>query len=93
MIYQPKNIQPTFESVDGNNNNEISMVMNTTGYVDAYQLTIYNMDNTVFYNGVKTNFSDNLYNGDTGYIQLPSSLNLVNGNDYKWTAKLYQNGQ
>lgn len=90
MIYQPKNIQPTHRSIDGLKNNEISMVMNTTEYVDAYKLTIYNMDNTIFYDGAKTNFSDNLYNGETGYISLPNTLNLVNGENYKWTAKLYQ---
>lgn len=91
MIYQPRSIQPIHKSIDGTKQNEISMVMNTTDYVSAYKLTIYNMDNTVFYSGSKTNFDDNLYNGDTGYIDLPTSLNLVNGKDYKWTARLYQN--
>ena len=89
MIYQPKSIQPSHKSIDGNSNNEISMVMNTTGYITSYKLTIYNMDNTVFYDGAKTDFNDILYNGETGYISLPSSL--VNGENYKWTAKLYQN--
>lgn len=91
MIYQPRSIQPIHKSIDGTKKNEISMVMNTTDYVSAYKLTIYNMDNTVFYSGSKTSFTDNLYNGDTGYIDLPASLNLVNGTDYKWTARLYQN--
>lgn len=91
MIYQPRSIQPIHKSIDGTKQNEISMVMNTTDYVSAYKLTIYNMDNSVFYSGSKTNFADNLYNGDTGYIDLPTSLNLVNGKDYKWTARLYQN--
>lgn len=53
MIYQPKNIQPTHRSIDGLKNNEISMVMNTTEYVDAYKLTIYNMDNTIFMMALK----------------------------------------
>lgn len=90
MIYQPKSIQPSYKSIDGSVDNEISMVMNTTEYVTSYKLTIYNMDNTIFYDGAKTDFIDNLYNGETGYISLPSSLNLTNGKDYKWTAKLYQ---
>lgn len=90
MIYQPKSIQPSYKSIDGSVNNEISMVMNTTEYVTSYKLTIYNMDNTIFYDGAKTDFTDNLYNGETGYISLPSSLNLTNGENYKWTAKLYQ---
>lgn len=77
MIYQPKNIQPTHRSIDGLKNNEISMVMNTTEYVDAYKLTIYNMDNTIFYDGAKTNFSDNLYNGETGYISLLDRKSVV----------------
>ena len=90
MIYQPRNVQPTYRSIDGTKNNEISMIMNTTNYVNAYKLTIYDMSNNVFYSGSKTNFSSNLYNGDTGHISLPSSLNLVNGTDYKWVARLYQ---
>ena len=90
MIYQPRNVQPTYKSIDGTQNNEISMIMNTTNYVNAYKLTIYDMSNNIFYNGSKTNFSSNLYNGDTGYIDLPSSLHLVNGTDYKWVARLYQ---
>ena len=43
MIYQPRGIQPIHKSIDGNQNNEISMIMNTTDYVSAYRLTIYNV--------------------------------------------------
>ena len=90
MIYQPRSIQPTYKSIDGNEVGEISMVMNTTNYVSSYKITIFDMDNNVFYEGNKTDFPDGLYNGDTGFINLPTSIGLQNGTDYKWTARLYQ---
>lgn len=90
MIYQPRSIQPTYKSIDGNEVGEISMVMNTTSYVSSYKITIYDMENNVVYAGNKTDFPDGLYNGDTGFINLPTSIGLQNGTDYKWTARLYQ---
>lgn len=90
MIYQPRSIQPTYKSIDGNEVGEISMVMNTTNYVSSYKITIFDMDNNVVYEGNKTDFPDGLYNGDTGFINLPTSIGLQNGTDYKWTARLYQ---
>ena len=90
MIYQPRSIQPTYKSVDANGNEEISMIMNTNDKVVAYQLTVYDMDNNIIYQGDKENFLTDLYNGDVGFIELNSQIGLQNGNDYKWIARLYQ---
>lgn len=89
MIYQPRSIQPTWKSIDATLNGRISMVVNTNNYVTAYRLTIYNMDNTIVYQGSKENFLDPVYNGEICFIDIPTS-SLSNGNDYKWTSRLYQ---
>lgn len=90
MIYQPRSIQPTYKSIDANSVEEISMVMNTSDRVSAYELTIYDMENNIFYKGNKEDFAVELFNGDTGFIELPTEIGLRNGSDYKWVARLYQ---
>ncbi len=90
MIYQPRSIQPTYKSIDANSVEEISLVMNTSDRVNAYRLTIYDMENNLFYQGEKEDFAVELYNGDTGFIELPTEIGLQNGSDYKWIARLYQ---
>lgn len=90
MIYQPRSIQPTYKSIDANSIEEISLVMNTSDKVTAYQLTVYDLDNNIIYQGSKENFAVPLYNGDTGFIELGRDIGLQNGKDYKWIAKLYQ---
>ena len=90
MIYQPRSIQPTYKSIDANSVEEISLVMNTSDKVTAYQLTVYDWDNNIIHQGSKENFAVPLYNGDTGFIELGRNIGLQNGKDYKWIAKLYQ---
>ena len=91
MIYQPRSIQPTYKSIDANSIEEISLVMNTSDKVTAYRLTVYDWENNIIYQGDKTNFAVDLYNGDTGFIELGRDIGLENGKDYKWIARLYQN--
>lgn len=90
MIYQPRSIQPTYKSIDANSVEEISMVMNTSDRISSYRLTIYDMENNIYYQGKKENFAVELFNGDTGFIELPQEIGLKNGSDYKWIARLYQ---
>ena len=90
VIYQPRSIQPTYKSIDANSVEEISLVMNTSDKVTAYQLTVYDWDNNIVHQGSKENFAVPLYNGDTGFIELGRNIGLQNGKDYKWIAKLYQ---
>lgn len=90
MIYQPRSIQPTYKSIDANSVEEISLVVNTSDKVTSYRLTVYDWENNIIYQGNKTDFANDLYNGDTGFIELGSEIGLQNGNDYKWTARLYQ---
>ena len=90
MIYQPRSIQPTYKSIDANSIEEISLVMNTSDKVTAYQLTVYDWENNIIYQGEKKDFAVALYNGDTGFIELGQDIGLENGKDYKWIAKLYQ---
>ncbi len=90
MVYQPRSIQPTYKSIDANSVEEISLVVNTSDKVTAYQLTVYDWENNIIYQGDKEDFAVELYNGDTGFIELGEEIGLQNGNDYKWTAKLYQ---
>lgn len=89
MIYQPRSIQPTWKSIDANQNAKISMIANTNKYISSYKLTIYNMDNTIKYQGNIENFPNPVYNGDVCFIDIPTS-SLDNGENYKWIARLYQ---
>ena len=84
MIYQPRSIQPTYKSIDANSVEEISLVVNTSDKVIAYKLTVYDWENNIVYQGDKENFAVELYNGDTGFIELGTDIGLKNGNDYKY---------
>ena len=91
MIYQPRNVQPSGSSIDGNINNTFTMEVQTNSYVSAYQLLIVDFDNNNIYTGTKTTLAKNLYNGDTLSIPVnASSVKLSNGTNYKWRVRLYQ---
>ncbi len=91
MIYQPRNVQPSGSSIDGNINNTFTMEVQTNSYVSAYQLLIVDFDNNNIYTGTKTTLAKNLYNGDTLSIPVnASSAKLSNGTNYKWRVRLYQ---
>lgn len=90
MIYQPRNVQPSATSIDATQDNTFTMEAQTNTYINAYQLTIVDFDNNIIYSGDKTSLSTVAYNGDIISISVPSSINLDNGTNYKWRAKLYQ---
>lgn len=90
MVYQPRNVQPSFLSIDGTENNIFTMEVATNNYINGYELTILNWDNSVFYQGTLVSLSSFAYNEDTLSISVPSSIGLVNGNNYKWYVNLYQ---
>ena len=90
MIYQPRNVQPSATSIDATQDNTFTMEAQTNTHINAYQLTIVDFDNNIIYSGNKTSLSTVAYNGDIISISVPSSINLDNGTNYKWRAKLYQ---
>ena len=90
MIYQPRNVQPSYISIDAKKDNIFTMELNTNNYVNGYELTILNWDNTVAYQGSKIILDKFIYNNETLTISVPSSIGLVNGYNYKWYVKLYQ---
>lgn len=90
MIYQPRNVQPSYTSIDGTEENTFTMEINTNNYVNGYEMTILNWDNTVAYQGTKVTLDNPIYNGETLAIPVPSSIGLQNGYNYKWYMKLYQ---
>ena len=90
MIYQPRNVQPSYTSIDGTEENTFTMEINTNNYVNGYEMTILNWDNTVAYQGTKVTLDTPIYNGETLAITVPSSIGLQNGYNYKWYMKLYQ---
>ena len=90
MIYQPRNVQPSYISIDGTEENTFTMEINTNNYVNGYEMTILNWDNTVAYQGTKVTLDNPIYNGETLAIPVPSSIGLQNGYNYKWYMKLYQ---
>ena len=91
MIYQPRNVQPSGSSIDGNINNTFTMEVQTNSYISAYQLLIVDFNNNNIYTGTKTTLTQNLYNGDILSIPVnASSVQLSNGTNYKWRVRLYQ---
>lgn len=92
MIYQPRNVQPSYLSIDGTEDNVFTMEVNTNNYINAYRLYILNWDNTLKYEGPLVTLDDFVYNGGTLTIGVPHSIGLVNGLNYKWYVKLYQPG-
>lgn len=90
MIYQPKNAQPSYLSIDGTEDNLFTMEVNTNNLINGYKLTILNWDNSVFYSGSKVTLTDYVYNGDILIINVPSTIGLNNGLNYKWYVQLYQ---
>ena len=49
MIYQPRNVQPSGSSIDGNINNTFTMEVQTNSYISAYQLLIVDFNNNNIY--------------------------------------------
>ena len=90
MIYQPRNVKPSAQSIDATLNNTFSMEIQTNSYVSAYQLYIIDFNNEEIYTGNKVDLADNLYNGDILTIPVYNISGFDNGKDYKWHVRLYQ---
>ena len=76
MVFQPRNITPSFTSIDGAVNNTFTMEINTNSSVTAYLLRIIDFNNNSVYIGTKTTLITPLYNSDTLSISVPSSIGL-----------------
>ena len=90
MIYQPRNLQILKVSFDGLKDNKLQYQIATNNKIIAYQLFIYNLDKSTFYDSQKIKLSPNLYNNDILTIQLPSSIKLLNGSNYRYSIRLWQ---
>lgn len=90
MIYQPRNLQILKVSFDGLKENQLQYQIATNNKIIAYELFIYNLDNSVFYDSGKIKLDTSLYNNDILTIKLPSSIKLVNGSNYRYSIRLWQ---
>lgn len=90
MIYQPRNVQPSSNSIDADIDNTFTMEMQTNSYISAYQLSIIDFNNNPVYTGTKEILSEYLYNEDTLSIPVNTNFGLSNGVNYKWRTRLYQ---
>ena len=89
MIYQPRNVSPSGNSIDASKKNTFSMEVQTNTFVSHYQLIISDFDNNDIYTGVKTALDNYIYNGEYLSFEVADNI-MTNGEDYKWRAKLYQ---
>lgn len=90
MIYQPQNLQKLKVSLDGLKDNQLQYQIATNNKIISYELFIYNLDNSLFYDSKKIDLKPNLYNNDVLTIPLPSSIKLVNGTNYRYSLRLWQ---
>lgn len=91
MIYQPRNVRPSGNAIDALLDNIFTMEIQTNTYVSAYQLSIIDFNNNNVFSGEKVNLDNYAYNGDQLNINVAhGTANLVNGNNYKWSVKLFQ---
>lgn len=90
MIYQPRNLQILKTSLDGLKENQLQYQIATNNKIIAYELFIYDLNNNIFYDSGKIKLTPNLYNNDILTILLPSSIKLVNGMNYRYSIRLWQ---
>lgn len=90
MIYQPQNLQKLKVSLDGLKDNQLQYQIATNNKIISYELFIYNLDNSLFYDSKKIDLKPNLYNNDVLTIPLPPSIKLVNGTNYRYSLRLWQ---
>jgi len=94
VLYSPINMSPANSTIDADEENDFSLTIRGTICV-GYQLTIYNnATGASVYTPAKIDISsDPKYDNDTLTITVPVSATsgMVNGNQYKWSIKLYYN--
>ena len=88
-LYQPRNLIPYLQCIDGTQENEFKCQINGTECT-GYRYQILTADNQVVSEQTDiTPLSPSLYNGDILNFIIPANT-LTNGNDYKWNIRLYQ---
>lgn len=90
MIYQPRNLQVLKKSFDGLKDNKLQYQIATNNKIIAYELFIYDVNNSLFYDSEKVKLNPNLYNNEILTVPLPSTIKLVNGNNYRYSIRLWQ---
>lgn len=90
MLYQPSYPSPYLSDIDGKKVNEFSCYINADGgtSVTSYQYRITTYSGTNIYTSSIVPISP-LYAGDILAFVVPSTIGLVNGNDYLWNITLY----
>lgn len=92
-IYKPSNFYPNLEEIDLDENNTFSCQINTSGNsVKAYQLKFLTEDNVEVAKKNAVNLSSYVKNKAFLNIDNINSTNyseLTNGNNYKWTIRVY----
>ena len=92
-IYKPSNFYPNLEEIDLDENNTFSCQINTSGNsVKAYQLKFLTEDNVEVAKKNAVNLSSYVKNKAFLNIENINSTNyseLTNGNNYKWTIRVY----
>ena len=92
-IYKPSNFYPNLEEIDLDENNTFSCQINTSGNsVKAYQLKFLTEDNVEVAKKSAVNLSSYVKNKAFLNIDNINSTNyseLTNGNNYKWTIRVY----
>ena len=92
-IYKPSNFYPNLEEIDLDEDNTFSCQINTSGNsVKAYQLKFLTEDNVEVAKKNAVNLSSYVKNKAFLNIENINSTNyseLTNGNNYKWTIRVY----
>lgn len=89
-IFQPSNVAPYLQSIDVTKKNLFQCQVNTNSKVVRYVYTINDMlGNLVYTNGADISNAP-LYNQETLFFDIPDSTGMINGNNYMWSIRLYQ---
>lgn len=94
-IYKPSNFYPNLEEIDVTEDNIFTCQVNTSGTtVKAYKIKILSSDNIELYLPSAVQLSSSNYVENQGILQMPmlssSYTNITNGNNYKWSVRVYE---
>jgi len=81
-MYQPTYLTPDDIAIDMEQDQDFECIVNGE-MITNYTIDIYDDTGATVYQSSVT-LSDNLYNGDTLSITVPSTSGCVNGNEYTW---------
>ncbi len=89
-IFQPSNVAPHLQTIDGTTSNVFQCQINTNSKVIKYKIDISDSHNNPYYSIEEDISLEPLYNKDILYCEIPTEANLNNGQDYYWTITLFQ---